>query len=130
MKTRIVDFLVDRLDPHTVYLFGSAAKGPVKPESDIDLAVLCDRRVDREALFRVQLDLAAILDRDIDLVDLRDADSILQMQVLANGEIIYCRDENKRLAAEAMMMKAYQMLNFNRRDQIIGKYGERVWKSL
>lgn len=118
------------MSPLAIYLFGSRAKGQARAESDLDLAVIGTTVFDRERLFRIQLELAALLDHPVDLVDLRAADTVLQMQVLGGGQLLFCTDDNDRLAIEAMMMKDYQMLNYSREPVILAKYGEKVWMSL
>jgi EPS-associated MarR family transcriptional regulator len=60
-------------DVMAAYLFGSAASGKIHPESDIDMAVLADSPVDPERLWKLAQDVAAMLNVEIDLIDLRMA---------------------------------------------------------
>ncbi|MES1197283.1 MAG: nucleotidyltransferase domain-containing protein [Pseudomonadota bacterium] len=68
-----------------VYLFGSRAAAAARPESDVDLAVYSDRPIEANLLREVRARLEAALNEDVDLVDLRTASTVLQMQVLSAG---------------------------------------------
>jgi len=48
-----------------VYVFGSAARGDMTSESDVDLAVLADRSLDPVARWHIQERIAAKLGRDV-----------------------------------------------------------------
>lgn len=68
-----------------VYLFGSHAQGQAGPDSDLDLAVLTGRRIAPLAVWELSQALAAALDSDVDLVDMRSASTVLQYQVITTG---------------------------------------------
>ena len=129
MLTYLVSDLVERYQPMALYLFGSRAKGRHREGSDFDLGILCDSPLDQAPLFSVQLDLQARFDCDLDLVDMAAADPVLQMEVLSVRHVLYCRDNEARLLAEARMMKAYQMLHFSIQGVLRRKYGEKQWMS-
>ena len=50
-KKIIVEYLKDKLNPKFIYLFGSFAKGEGREDSDIDLAVYMDEKVNPYDLF-------------------------------------------------------------------------------
>lgn len=75
-----------------VYLFGSLAKGESHPGSDVDLAVLGPARFDATRLFDLTAELADMLHRDVDLIDLSQASTVMRAQIIAFGERIYGRD--------------------------------------
>lgn len=68
-----------------VYLFGSAREDRLRPESDVDLAVLAVNPVDAALLFDTAQVFAGRLGREVDLVDLRRAPLILQAQIVGRG---------------------------------------------
>lgn len=68
-----------------VYVFGSFVDGPVRPDSDLDLAVLCDHPVDSVLRFELSAELAGLAHRDVDLIDLYAAPVVLRMQVIGKG---------------------------------------------
>jgi predicted nucleotidyltransferase len=56
---QIEDYLVKTLDPYLVMLFGSAATGQLRADSDIDLAYLSDQEMQAYDLFMVAQQLAS-----------------------------------------------------------------------
>jgi predicted nucleotidyltransferase len=75
-------------------LFGSAAAGRLHPESDLDLALLFADDGVPDAF--AALDLRAALEqragRDVDLIVLNRAPTILAFQAAKKGRLIVCRD--------------------------------------
>ena len=53
-----------------IYLFGSQADGSATPSSDIDIAVLLDKKMNPVARFDLEQTLAIEFNQDVDLVDL------------------------------------------------------------
>jgi predicted nucleotidyltransferase len=94
-----------------VYLFGSAATGSARPDSDIDLAVFAGRPLPRE---RLQEEAARALKRDVDLVDLAAVSTILQVQVIGEGRLIDAPDPTSVAFFEVRVMRDYQELKARR----------------
>jgi predicted nucleotidyltransferase len=67
-----------------VYLFGSAAKGKVRPRSDIDFAV---SGLPPRAFFQAMADACDALGRQLDLIDLDD-DSPFARYLKEHGELV------------------------------------------
>jgi predicted nucleotidyltransferase len=82
----------------SAYLFGSVAAGRTHRESDVDLAILLDRRDYPSAAerFDVRLRLAgrlrAAVRRDVDLVVLNDAPPQLARAIMTAGRRLVLRD--------------------------------------
>lgn len=90
--TRCTEYLKAELPSlQAVYLFGSQATGEAGEASDVDLAVLLPEPLDAECRWGLTGRLADILDRDIDLIDLRRASTILQQQVVTEGQRLWSR---------------------------------------
>lgn len=67
-----------------VYVFGSVAKGGLRPDSDIDMAVSgLPSRIYFSAISRV----SDLLGRPVDLVDLDDSTPLVQL-LLGSGELV------------------------------------------
>ncbi|REG81005.1 type VII toxin-antitoxin system MntA family adenylyltransferase antitoxin [Marinomonas pollencensis] len=98
-----------------VYLFGSQADGSAAPSSDIDIAVLLKKKLDPVARFDLEQTLAIKLDKDVDLVDLLTASTVLQNQVIMNGELLF-GSESEQAKFEMQIMSMYQHLNEERAD--------------
>lgn len=65
-----------------LYRFGSQTKGTARPDSDMDLAVLARDPIPAIRRFELAQDLAIQLHREVDLVDLRSASTVMRMQVI------------------------------------------------
>lgn len=98
-----------------LYLFGSRARGVGQPGSDVDLAVHAGGRIPREECFRLQEQLARHLHRDVDLIDLSSATTVMRIQVIEHGNVLYEREANMRARFEMTSMSAYARLNEERR---------------
>lgn len=98
-----------------VYVFGSFSDGRARPDSDIDLAVLCERSLPPELVFDVAQELASALGRDVDLVYLRRASTVLRAQVVGTGRRLL--DTAPTLTGEFEMytLSDYARLNEERR---------------
>ena len=69
-----------------LYAFGSRVTGGATAESDLDLAILVDGRVDPLSLFHLAGELAEIVGCDVDLIDFRTASTVMQYQIITTGE--------------------------------------------
>lgn len=76
-----------------IWLFGSAASGLESVESDIDLAVLPANKADKVKLWQCAQSIASKVGKEIDLIDLLDASTVLRAQVMQDGKLIYCADK-------------------------------------
>jgi predicted nucleotidyltransferase len=74
------------------YLFGSCARGDSGPTSDVDVALLADQPIDLMDLAAIGACMRAVVDRPVDVVDLRSAPPLLCRQVVAEGELLLVRD--------------------------------------
>ena len=67
----VIEYLVRELNPNKIILFGSCAKGIVKEDSDIDLCVVLNEKMEgkERASFRNKflLDMIEITDYEVDL---------------------------------------------------------------
>jgi predicted nucleotidyltransferase len=111
LSQRARDALLDAF-PHAaaVYLFGSAARGAARHDSDVDLAVLLPERVASSELFDVQRNVSVAIDADVDLIDLSVASTVLQCEVITRGQRIFERDHDHVLDFEARVLSEYGAL--------------------
>ena len=115
IETIITNVLNEKLSPFLITLFGSTVKGNVHQNSDIDIAFLSDGIVpDQYEIFLFAQDLASKLKRDVDLIDLNQASTVFQAQIVSTGKVIYCTDEQKRSQFELKTLKMYAKLNEER----------------
>ncbi|MEQ1679976.1 MAG: nucleotidyltransferase domain-containing protein [Nitrospira sp.] len=99
-----------------LYRFGSQAKGTARPDSDVDLAVLSRVALSELRRFELAQELATQLHRDVDLVDLRSASTVMRMQVISTGECLNAPGESARREFEMYAYSDYARLNEERRE--------------
>ncbi|MGE0468057.1 MAG: putative Nucleotidyltransferase [Candidatus Nitrospira kreftii] len=99
-----------------IYRFGSAERGAVRPDSDIDLALFSREALPELRRFELAQDLAIQLHRDVDLVDLRSASTVMRMQIISTGTCLTSVDEQARREFEMYTYSDYARLNEERRD--------------
>jgi uncharacterized protein YutE (UPF0331/DUF86 family)/predicted nucleotidyltransferase len=107
----IKNYLSNEISPYLIILFGSAAKGSMTPDSDIDIAFLSDKKIEPYELFMIAQKLADKLGRDVDLVNLETASTVFKAQVVAKGKVIFDNDSNRRLIFQMNSFKEYATLN-------------------
>jgi len=98
-----------------IYRFGSFGTVYEKASSDLDLAILTDRPMDVVQRFELAQHIASIVNRDVDLIDLRRASTVLQFQIIGNGERIYCSDDYISELFADTVFSMYQRLNEERK---------------
>ena len=110
----IKEFLINKLNPYLITIFGSAATQRMRPDSDIDVAYLSCENVETYDLFMLAQDLAGIVGRDVHLVDLRQVPTVLQAQIVSRGKVILDREPLKRQEFFMLVLKQYARLNEER----------------
>ena len=76
-------------DLQALYIFGSRAHGQEWDKSDLDLGVLLPDKADVVFLWDVAQELACRFNIDIDLIDIRVFNPVLQHQVLVTGRLLF-----------------------------------------
>lgn len=99
-----------------VYLYGSEATREARPDSDVDLAVLAGNAMPAAKQFDLRQDIESLLHRDVDLVDMRMASTVLRMQVISTGTCLFAGDETRRQQFEDFVYSSYARLNEERRE--------------
>ena len=114
-----------------VWLFGSQANGHANVHSDVDLAVLVAGRADPLQLWNIGQKLAAVTDRDVDLLDLRVASTVMQYQVITEGRLLWQKDAQGILYESAILSdkteldtaRAGLLADIRREGRVYGKSG-------
>lgn len=114
----LVDELSNAVSPHLILAFGSVPQGQTHPASDLDLAFLGEKKTTAYERFMLAQRLASLVGRDVDLVDLAQASTVLQMQIIHKGKVLYSSSERKRNEFAMRVYKAYAMLNEERSEAI------------
>lgn len=106
LQKKLVDKIILDTNPAFVILFGSFAKGTTHDASDIDLAYFSDKKLSSYERFMLASELAAIAGREVDLVDIKQIDTVFTMQIFEQGNPIYIHDKNEFTRQK---MRAYSM---------------------
>lgn len=100
LKSEEVMNFLSKYDISSMLTFGSFNnKENFTEESDIDIAIIGKNKIDLEDILEIELYLERELNREIDVIDLRSEDLSLfiKINVLNEGKIIYCKDNNSLL---------------------------------
>jgi len=105
-----------------IYLFGTYGTADVRADSDVDLAVLLPPQQARAAkllaLSDLRFDLEALMEKEVDLINLRRVPTVLQKEIIAADRRIYCADEFAADEFEMLTLSYYQRLNEERAEII------------
>ncbi|SNT24215.1 Predicted nucleotidyltransferase [Anaerovirgula multivorans] len=114
-KKKIVDFLRKELNPKFIYLFGSFAKGEGRQDSDIDLAIYTDEVISGYTLLMTANDLSFEIKKDVQIVHLKDINTVFAAQIVGTREVLYCEDEELMANYNIRTFKEYVKLNEERK---------------
>lgn len=105
--------------PHTlaIYAFGSQIQGTAGPESDLDLGVLVAGYADPLQLWDVRFELETLAGLPVDLLDLRAASTVMQVQVINTGRLLWGQQPDTALF-ECFVMREKYDLDIRRRAQM------------
>ncbi|WP_037030078.1 type VII toxin-antitoxin system MntA family adenylyltransferase antitoxin [Psychrilyobacter atlanticus] len=95
IQEKIVDYFLEK-KPKLIYLFGSYAKNINREESDIDIAVLLGTSMESKEKYKYKIELVDLLGKEVDLIDLTDANIILKHQIVTTGKNLFCRTKLER----------------------------------
>jgi predicted nucleotidyltransferase len=131
MARRLVATLRDRLPTLlAVYLFGSRANGHARPDSDVDLAVLVDGKLDPVETWELAQSLADQANCDVDLVDLRRASTVMQHQIITTGRRLWEKNSQAAIYESFILSdkteldeaRAGVLLDIQREGQVYGSF--------
>lgn len=105
-----------------IYLFGSWGTEDEWPESDVDIALLLPPeeagRIGTLYLTELHGQLEEQAKKSVDLINLREVDTVLQKEVVSADRRIYCADEQAVDEFEMLTISYYQKLNEERAEII------------
>jgi predicted nucleotidyltransferase len=97
------------------YRFGSTVSGETHAESDVDVAFITRESPAPGRTWEAAGDLGVELGRDVDLVDLRAASTVMRVQVLEDSVLLVDDDPTARAWFEMLSLSDYARLNEERR---------------
>jgi len=128
------EYFNKRDDIAFAFLFGSAAKGRIRKEGDVDIAVYFRPEKDIEwEVFgktyegerRIGLDVERLLEKEVDLIVLNRARAVLADEIIRRGKPIIIREKGIFLDFLCIISDEAEYV----RDWIVGSYKERRFAS-
>jgi len=116
-KEKIIStILKHHISAIAIYLFGSYSSGENNESSDIDIAVLLPSKntLNSDLLF----ELESIFGKEIDLINLRESNTVFQKEVILADNKIFCSNEYASDEFEMLVISKYQKLNEERKEII------------
>lgn len=91
---KLEHFFSSRPEIDTALLYGSFAKGRVRPSSDVDIAVLlgAKQQDDLNYLAKLSVALQEICPREVEVISLNQASPHLAFRAIQEGKIIFQRN--------------------------------------
>jgi predicted nucleotidyltransferase len=92
----VYDF-ISQLNLDNVIIFGSLNHGEFNEISDVDIALLNKQKISLDTILDLELFLETLLNRPIDVVDLRSdkLDLFVKINILNYGKILFTNDSGK-----------------------------------
>lgn len=121
MTAKIVETIL-KYCPETqaVYLFGTYGTVDERPESDVDIALLLphNSRIGNLQLAKsdCRFELEELLEKEVDLLNVRKLSTVFQKEVVMNGNLIYSRNRHVIDEFEMLTLSYYQKLNGERAE--------------
>ncbi|MFH1148436.1 MAG: nucleotidyltransferase domain-containing protein [Pseudomonadota bacterium] len=108
---RINNILGEFSEIAAVYLFGSAASGKLRNRSDVDVALLLQRDVEKTRQLEIRLKLMALLEdvfeRPTEVVIINDVSLLLFSEIMKAKKLIYEKDTAYRIRFESQKRREY-----------------------
>jgi len=101
-----------------VYLLGSALRGNLGPQSDIDLALMIEAGTKMSSLERLKIanDLAYKLERSVDLGEISSANLVYSREAFLSGIPLFQKNPEKVSLRRAGLMGMYIQFNLDRKE--------------
>lgn len=121
MTERIIQTILSYY-PQTqaIYLFGSYGTDQEWLDSDVDIALLLPPATAKEAgnlsLSPLHLALAAVLGKNVDVINLRQASTVFQKEIIMAERRIFWANPYAADEFEMLTLSYYQKLNEERRE--------------
>ncbi|MEK7167081.1 MAG: nucleotidyltransferase domain-containing protein [Patescibacteria group bacterium] len=116
-----------------VYLFGSEAKGTSHKESDIDIGILFDKKVNSKNYLKLEGQLIELFSKkfpakEINIINLNIASPLLKQTVILEGKLLYAKNEIERILFQIQTLHQYE--DYLHLDNIYNQFLELKLKAL
>jgi len=112
MNDKIIDFLTTYIkDIDAIYIFGSYASDNFTSQSDIDIAFLNKKSLTPIEIWDISSTLSNLLMIDVDLIDLKNTNTVFRFEIIHKGIKIYEADKKTVEKFEDLTYSFYLELN-------------------
>ena len=118
--------LFTKLKITSLILFGSYNTDEYTAESDVDIAIIGENKIDLDDILELELYFETILNKEIDIIDLKsdNIDLFVKINILNSGTVLYSSDDNFNYEAYAQQVDWTYIENrnymfFRRRDVLL-----------
>lgn len=114
------NILMEYEDIIFAYIFGSYVHGKTRANSDVDIAIYLNKKINTETYLKIKADLSKIFKKEIDLIILNDAVPLLKYQIYKNNILLFTRNKTMesnykvKTLFEYNDMKKYLDLSYNK----------------
>ncbi|MBC2578814.1 nucleotidyltransferase domain-containing protein [Clostridium sp. DJ247] len=114
-KSRGFMEFINALNINNILVFGTVLRDEFNDDSDVDIAILSNEKLNLNDILNLELLLEDMLDRYIDVVDLNsdNLDLFVKISILNTGRSVYSSDENKSLEDMIYKVEKYYRENEN-----------------
>jgi len=96
-----------------VYLFGSEVRGTSHKESDVDIGILLDKKVDPKDYLGsegrlIEFFSGIFLKKEINIVNLNISSPLLKQVAILEGKLLYLRSETDRILFQIKILREYE----------------------
>jgi predicted nucleotidyltransferase len=118
LSCRLAERLGQEDELAAAYLLGSGARGSLRPDSDLDLALLPvrGRVIAPEDRLSLAADLEELAGRQVDLGVLSTANLVYAKEAVAQGVLLFERDPSARARFAMLVLSMYAALQESRRE--------------
>ena len=101
-----------------IYIFGTYGTGDERTDSDVDIALLLPHKSRNGNLelarSNCRFELEQLLEKEVDLLNVRKLSTVFQKEVVMKGDLIYTRNRYVVDEFEMLTQSYYQKLNEER----------------
>lgn len=114
IQNQIIEVILKKIDVDFIILFGSFAKEMQRESSDLDIAFFSQQRISAYDRFLLASELAEATGREVDLVDIRNLDTVFTMQIFSQGLPIFINNHDQFYIQRMRAYSMYLALNEQR----------------
>ncbi len=101
-------------DAKASYLFGSASRKELRPDSDIEIAVLQDGDLDVAVILHLKSEVSKIFRRNVDVIDLKQANTVTAAEIISSTLVLSSHNPDEQAFFETTAFSKYAILNEER----------------